>query len=242
VENAIRSTTYSARATGQMGQLSVDFAPYESTTCETVRDTLRQVSRLATDEPTSGTLGVSTTVRKYSLSSCGGTSTIAREPPTACVFSPSDGQVPPHRERSRLEAFAFSGRCFVERVAQWPERRSGGCILGKTTTNNDRRSQVRILPRSTKHRLSSGRALTQQMGECRRRTQKSDSALSAPALVGLVTGTDTNRQRKTMHVWSPIEDAWKSNVDPLGAVALASVVQGKWWPNGTWDASGLRHL
>ena len=30
--------------------------------------------------------------------------------------------------------------------------------------------------RSTKHRQSSGRALTQQMGECRRRTQESDAA------------------------------------------------------------------
>lgn len=41
-----------------------------------------------------------------------------------------------------------------------------------------------------------------------------------PGAAGLAAGTGTNRQRKTMHGWSPIPDAWKLNADAQRAVVL----------------------
>lgn len=54
---------------------------------------------------------------------------------------------------------------------------------------------------------------------------------------------DRNEQATLcMHGWSPIQDAWKLNVDPLGAVVLANVFHGKGWPGGTCKPRGSLFL
>ncbi len=70
------------------------------------------------------------------------------EPIHSCVFSPLDGQVPPHRERSSEWAFCVLGRCFV--MAFVPTVTTAG-ITGVPCRHHKASSSVRA-------------RMTQQMG------------------------------------------------------------------------------
>lgn len=146
---------------------------------------------------------------------------------THAFQAPQTGAVCRHLERSSL-GFRVSGLCFVVVHACGADAAGSSPIepsnaLEASSEGRPFAGSIAGISSGRHHKAqsSSGRALTQHMGECRRRTHQSDGAFSAPAPVGLITGTNANRQRKTMHVWSPIEDACKSNVVAQRAVALA---------------------
>ena len=114
-----------------------------------------------------------------------------------------------HRERSSL-GFCVSGRCFVVvRRGKRHARAMGNeearpCEAPPKAIKRGQVMHVACAGRSGRHHKApspSGRALTQQTGECRRRTHESDGALSAPAPAGLATGTSTNRHCRPTRDW-----------------------------------------
>ena len=103
--------------------------------------------------------------------------------PRSCDSSPSDGQGGASTGNAAARAFAFLGRCFVVRRREKQTRLTDRLIRlpdgGRSQMAGNCRG-LRVGVASDPHHKApfcrQGAALTQQMGECRRRTQRSDAA------------------------------------------------------------------
>lgn len=145
------------------------------------------------------------------------------EPIRSCVFSPSMDKVSPHRERSSEWALCVLGRCF-----------SGGGAANALLT-------LRAIGRSapdapTKAPSPSGRALTQQTGECRRRTHQSDAAHD-PSGAALCRDRSEQASKPTMRLAH--ERAPGSTNAPLYARSRPTVLFLRWMLAGTPCMSGV---
>jgi hypothetical protein len=159
--------------------------------------------------------------------------------PRSSRFGPSGHSVAALETRA-ARAFAFLGRCFV--VAYKPTRRTEQAGLYRPAIRSTGAS-VRVSNQpaggnSRRHHKapsSSGRALTQQTGECRRRTHESDGAMSAPAPAALPQGPQRTGIADRHAIGPRLTGAWKLNVDAQRAVVLHRG-DGRRHPSG---ASGL---
>jgi hypothetical protein len=189
--------------------------------------------------------------------------------PRSSRFGPSGHSVAALETRA-ARAFAFLGRCFVMVSARADARLSApvsvatptdsdayelGCEQGSIPCQSGEGAMPAtpgIAPgqsakrgTSARHHhkapSSSGRALTQQTGECRRRTQESDGAMSAPAPLALPQGPARTGNAEPC-TSGPRYGRLQVECGPFGSGSPCQSVQSKRWPEGTWDASGLTIL
>jgi hypothetical protein len=172
----------------------------------------------------------------------------------SCVSSPSDGHSGSSTGNAAAMAFAFLGRCFVgwacESIAKPDLCReiTGRVCAGRIGRKTWGRAQVEARHHGTAAQAAPQSAVTPQGGN---RRSKWANVVAAPKKAMALCEPrrqrpchrDRNEQATQNHARLAHDTgAWKWNVDPLGAVALAAQSRATGGRKGTWDASGLAIL